>query len=95
VLTLDYNFSVKLTSLTAAGKVEGTIAWPAVPAETKFVGTVTDIDLVFEETTILKGDGIEIPVKYEGKIDATAKSVTGSYDAPTSKGSFVLLEATK
>jgi len=95
VLTLDYNFTVKLTSLTSEGKVEGTITWPSVTAETKFVGTVIDNDIVFEETEVLKGDGIEIPVKYEGKIDETAKSATGLYDAPMSKGSFVLLEPTK
>eukprot|EP00026_Physarum_polycephalum_P001027 Phypoly_transcript_01028.p2 GENE.Phypoly_transcript_01028~~Phypoly_transcript_01028.p2 ORF type:complete len:365 (-),score=58.56 Phypoly_transcript_01028:2678-3727(-) len=95
VLTLSYNYTVRLTSLASDGKVEGSISWPSVAAETKFVGTVNDSDLVFEENKILKGDGIEIPVKYEGKIDSAAKSVTGSYEAPTSKGSFTLLEAAK
>jgi hypothetical protein len=53
---------------------------------------------IFENTnkcSVLKGDGIEIPVKYEGKIDEAAKSVTGAYEAPTSKGVFTLLETTK
>jgi hypothetical protein len=50
VLTLSYNYSVRLTSLSSDGKVEGTITWPSVAAETKFVGTVNDSDLVFEET---------------------------------------------
>lgn len=117
VLSVDYAFTLKLSSLSSDGKATGTISWPSASALTSFEGSVKDSDFSFDETKsmllfvidlgcfgvgsyffyflVLKGDGIDIPVKYIGKLDEVNKTLTGTYEASTSKGVFTLTETRK
>jgi len=82
---------VNVTTRTKEGAFGGTIVWPSADnTKTRIEGTIDNDTIKFEEKELLSGDGVEVPVKYEGKY--TNNGFTGTYLATTSNstGSITL-----
>jgi len=90
VLSAGHPLTLQLTTLTSEGKVEGVINWSSVAAKTHWIGEVKGEEILFEEKDVLVGEGVDIPVKYVGKIDDSTLAITGKYEAPSSTGTFNL-----
>jgi len=81
-----------IISRTAMGDLMGTILWPTVDnTRTKFKGELlADGSLKLEEFQLVEGDGVEIPVEYDGKI--AGNNIKGKYVVVSTKatGEFTL-----
>jgi len=50
-------------------RFEGVINWPTRNTKTKVIGKIEKEALTFSEYDYLEGSGVNIPMKYSGKID--------------------------
>jgi hypothetical protein len=68
-----YPFTLNLDNI-AGNQISGTIEWPTLNgAKTKFRGTASGTQLVFEEYEIITGeDDVEVPNSYKGTLDASS-----------------------
>lgn len=83
---------VNIISRNTLGDLKGNIYWPtADKTSTSFQGELAaDGGLKLNENLLVKGDGVEVPVEYDGKVNGN--TIKGKYVATESKtaGDFTL-----
>jgi len=88
----SFEFNVKVSHRRNEKDMEGTNEWPAYKTKTKIKGTIENNgDIVIEEYDLISGDGVALPIIYNGKLSVARDEIQGTYKADqSSSGTFNL-----
>ncbi|EFA79994.1 hypothetical protein PPL_06815 [Heterostelium album PN500] len=96
-LVQDFAMSLKVTGRKTEKMLEGTIDWTSFSTKTKFKGTVDGNTVKFTEYEVISGDGVDLPVEYNGQLQSSTSPdslITGDYKLESGiAGKFTLEKA--